>query len=180
MSQSNTGALISADHRSRYLHHYASKGPVEPRPNVWLPTIEEWIRDLGAQSVIDYGCGAARGVSRFCSVKVHDYDPGVLGLDTVPQPADLVVSVHMLEHVEPEHMDRVIAHIKSLALKAALVVVSCEPSTKVLTDGYPWHCVVRPYDWWWGRLGGLLLPTIKGNAREFATLIQGSDLRRPA
>lgn len=163
-------------HRQRYLDYYA-EGTRAPSitPNVWLNRIENLIRHEDARSVIDYGCGAARGICRFLppKIKAVDYDPGLPGvIGELPLPADLVVSIHMLEHVELEKLDAVIEHIVSLALKAALIVVSCEPSTKMLPDGTPWHTVVQPPGWWLNKLGGEVQETIKPAKLEFATVIR--------
>ena len=71
----------------------------------------------------------------------------------LPQPADLVVCWHVLEHVEPDCLAAVLAHIQRLADQAILCAVSCAPSTKVLPDGTPWHTLVQPPTWWAGTLG---------------------------
>jgi hypothetical protein len=172
--------LISDHHRVLYQQHYDMhpiKGP--RRPSIWINRIENEARRFEARSIIDYGCGAARGVSCCSTLPVADYDPGVPGLENVPEPADLVVSIHMLEHVEEDKIDAVVEHIRSLALKAALIVVSCEHSTKLLPDGTPWHSFVRPYWWWAGKLGGELIQTIKDPEREFATVLRADyTLRR--
>lgn len=160
--------LISDRHRDLYRRHYDTR-VVESRPSAWLPRIEALADRHGLRTVVDYGCGAARGVSRFSRLAVTDYDPAVPGCEWVPAPADLVVSVHALEHVEPESVDAVIDHMRGLALRALLVVVSCEASTKTLPDGSPWHSFVRPWDYWLGRLSDLTpIETIKGPEREFA------------
>lgn len=165
-------ALISDRHRELYRHYYERHQlQIYPRPNHWLPRIEQIAVVLNAQSVLDYGCGAARGLSPYCSVPVVDYDPGVPGCDALPRPCDLVVSIHMLEHVEPEKLGAVLDHMRSLALKAWLVVVSLEASTKVLPDGSPWHSLVREADWWRDRLPGFTpVPTLKSPDKEFAAL----------
>lgn len=146
-------AMISDRHADLYRRYYAERD-IAPRPSQWQPRIEELARRIGARSIIDYGCGANRGLSRFSKLRVVDYDPGLPEVSVLPEPADLVVSIHMLEHVEPECVDSVIDHMLSLAEKALLLVVSCQPSTKSLPDGSPWHSFVRDADWWRARLIG--------------------------
>jgi hypothetical protein len=164
--------LISDRHRDLYMRHYDTR-VIEPRPSVWLPRIELLADMHGARTVVDYGCGAARGVSRFSRLSVTDYDPAVPGCEAVPDPADMVVSVHALEHVEPESVDAVIDHMRDLALRVLLVVVSCEESTKTLPDGSPWHSFVKPYDYWLGRLSDFRpIVSIKDPRKEFAAVLE--------
>jgi hypothetical protein len=143
--------LISPEHAERYRQYYASREVVS-RPSVWLSRVEDLALQIGAESIIDYGCGAARGISRFSCFDVVDYDPGVPGCEVMPEPADLVVSIHALEHVEPGYVDPVIENMKALARVAVFIVVSCETSTKTLADGTPWHSFVRDVAWWQKRL----------------------------
>jgi hypothetical protein len=137
--------LISQRHARLYQDYYAQRR-IEPRRSGWVDRVEALAKQLRASSIIDYGCGAARGISHFCSLPVADYDPGVPGCTDIPAPADLVVSMHALEHVEPQYVDAVIDHMLALARTAVFIVVSCEPSTKKLPDGSPWHCFVRSAD----------------------------------
>jgi hypothetical protein len=164
-------ARISPAHRLRYQQYYAARSVVQ-RPSAWLPRIEEIASQIGARTIIDYGCGAARGISGFCSLPVTDYDPGVPACAAPPDGADLVVSIHALEHVEAQYVDAVIDHMHTLARKGVLIVVSCEPSTKVLPDGSAWHCFVQSADWWRNRLPSFQpLPTVMDRpGAEFAAL----------
>lgn len=160
--------LYSEWHAAMYRRHHAGRA-TDRRPNVWLPRIEQLAAQIGAQSILDYGCGAARGISAFCSLPVHDYDPGVPECAAPPPPADLVVSIHALEHVEPDCLAAVIVDMERLARVAVFVVVSCEASTKVLPDGTPWHSLVRPVPWWTDVLRDWMpAPTIKAPHKEFA------------
>lgn len=163
-------SLISDRHRDLYRRYYETHA-VESRPSIWLPRIEALADLHELRTVIDYGCGAARGISQFSRLAVADYDPAVPGCEAIPAPADLVVSIHALEHVEAGSVNTVIEHMRELALQALLIVVSCEESTKVLPDGSPWHCFARPWDYWLGRLSDFRpLETIKEPGKEFAGL----------
>jgi hypothetical protein len=161
--------LISDRHAQMYRDHYAESAEPEPRPNSYLERIENFALEIGAKTVLDYGCGRARGVSRFSKLNVWDYDPGVPGCDRSPPSADLVVSIHMLEHVEPDHLIDVVSHMILLARKGVFVVVSCEESTKTLPDGSPWHSLVLSPVAWRLILWDLTpTETIKPAGREFA------------
>lgn len=162
--------LISERHKWRYLEyhkHTCSTGRASP----WEPQVREIYNKVGAKSILDYGCGKARALSRYSGLPVRDYDPGITGLG-IPREADLVVSIHMLEHVEPECIDAVIWDIEELANKAILMVVSCQPSTKLLPDGTPWHTFVRDVDWWAERLARYEpYPPMKLNGAEYAAVM---------
>lgn len=107
-----------------------------------------------AQSLLDYGCG--RGQLADClrqadvSFAIREYDPAIPGKDMLPEPADVVVCTDVLEHIEPEKLTAVLAHVKRLTRKAALLVVATRPSGKTLTDGRNAHLILESDDWWAG------------------------------
>jgi hypothetical protein len=138
---------ISLHHAALYQQHYKTHPPVM-LPSRWVDRVQELADRVQARTILDYGCGPSRGISNFLPYPVRDYDPGVEGLDARPKKAELVISIHVLEHVEAECVDAVLADLISLAQKALFVVVSCEPSTKLLPDGSPWHTFVRDAGWW--------------------------------
>lgn len=138
--------LISDRHRQQYRDHYKTREPRD-RENVWALTAAKIAMQVNATSLLDYGSGISNGFANGF-LNCARYDPAVPGIDGPPLPADLVVCVHTLEHVESDCLAEVLAHIDSLAIKATLLVVSTEESTKVLPDGSPWHCLVRPPAWW--------------------------------
>ena len=163
---------ISAEHAARYQAYYAEH-PTVSLPSRWLDRVEDLAIRHQARSVLDYGSGPSRGLSRFMTRPVLDYDPGVPGLDSPPERADLVVCIHTLEHVEAECLDDVLWHLVSLARRALFVVVSCEPSSsKVLPDGTPWHTFVRDAKWWRRYLHGFVeQPILKKPGAEYAALV---------
>lgn len=167
---------ISDEHRERYRQYYATAlNRRAPRPSQWLHQVESYARLFSATTLLDYGSGPSGGIKGYTSLfSIAEYDPGVPGLDEDPSPADMVVSIHALEHVEPESLDDVVAHIMCLSLKASLVVVSCEASMKILPDHTPWHTFVRPAQWWEGYFRSIGFRKVDSRpgmeGREFAAL----------
>jgi hypothetical protein len=133
------------------------------RPNGYGGKGDKWaqaVRDLVAQfdcrSVLDYGCGegtlkkALADLETF--IRIDEWDPAVPGKETWPRFADLVVCTDMLEHVEPERLTTVLAHIKVLARKAVFVVIATRPSNKTMADGRNAHLILEDDVWWSTRM----------------------------
>jgi Methyltransferase domain len=163
---------ISRHHAALYQQYYEAR-PTLMLPSRWIDRVETLAARLQAQTILDYGCGPGRGLSRFLTRPVRDYDPGVADLATAPRAADLVVCIHVLEHVEPASLDEVVDHLQWLARKAVFVVVSCEASTKTLPDGSPWHTLVRDASWWRKYLHDFVAqPCLKEAGKEYAALLE--------
>jgi hypothetical protein len=98
---------------------------------------------------------------------VTEYDPAIVGKDTPPSPADLVASTDVLEHIEPESLDEVLAHIASLARVGVFLVISCRRAVARLPDGRNAHLIVESPEWWRDKLARHW-PSyrIAGDARE--------------
>ena len=173
-------ARFSPAHIALYQAHYATVTP-RMRPPRWLPLLEETAAAIWATSVLDYGCGPVANLAAFVQLPVINYDPAVPAYAAEPGPADLVVCMHVLEHIEPEYVTATLLHLWSLTRKAALVMVSCQPSTKVLPDGSPWHSFIKPPRWWAETLEALALPgTCEALPVDRPGLEYGCLLRRKA
>jgi hypothetical protein len=114
------------------------------------PEILAFARQLGAETALDYGCGVGTLKPRLRPHRliVQEYDPGIRVRDRLPGPADLVVCTDVLEHVEPERVGAVWAHLRRLTRKGAYVVVSCRPAQHRLPDGRNAHLTVME-PWFW-------------------------------
>ncbi len=100
-------------------------------------------------TVLDYGCGKgtlAKALGPF--IPVTEYDPGIAGKDAPPEPADLVVCLDVLEHIEPDCLDAVLADLARLAQKKLFVVISTKPSKRIMADGRDTHLSLHDDAWW--------------------------------
>ncbi len=104
----------------------------------------------GFRTVLDYGCGKGTlaPVLRHYGFTVEEYDPGIPGKDGDPSPADLVVCVDVMEHVEMDCVDDVIKHIAGLSKRLAYFMIDNGPAQKTLPDGRNAHITIQGRKWW--------------------------------
>lgn len=139
--------LASAGYREQLQEKHASMAWGK-HGHSHAPEIIDFCKHLGARSVLDYGCGRATLKKALPDLKVFEYDPGIVGKDELPKIADVVACTDVLEHVEPELIDRVLRHIYLLAARGAYLVIATRPAREALPDGRNAHLIVKPSDWW--------------------------------
>ena len=122
-------------------HKYGTGGPM------WIEQIRDVIRSSHHVTVIDYGCGKGL-LAKMLMVQCQSYDPAIPEFSKLPHPADLVVCLDVLEHIEPEFLDNVLDHLVSLAEKQLFVAVSLKEAGRVLRDGRNAHLIVKDPEWW--------------------------------
>jgi hypothetical protein len=103
-------------------------------------------------SVLDYGSGHGSLARWFyknsVELDLREYEPGIAAKSSLPTPADLVVCVDVMEHVEPEYVGDVLDHIQSLAHKCVYFSIDTAPAERLLPDGRNAHLVQKPSKWW--------------------------------
>ncbi len=107
--------------------------------------------------MLDYGAGRGSLAEALrllvpADIRISEYDPAVPRIQDMPVFADLVVTTDVLEHVEPERLGAVLAHLRLLARKAIFAVIATRPSNKVLSDGRNAHLILEQDAWWVERL----------------------------
>jgi hypothetical protein len=128
------------------------------RGEKWAGIVLQVAYAYQCHSVLDYGCGQGtlaamlRTLVRPDIYRVDEYDPAIAGKDAPPLFADLVSCTDVLEHIEPDRLDAVLGHLRTLARKAVFVVISLKPTNKRLRDGRNAHLIIRPAAWWKDRL----------------------------
>lgn len=150
------GTLISSDYLKLQQQLHASPRGYGEGGDKWAKTVA-LVADLyGAGSILDYGCGQGSLVRALRKMgrgwRLAEYDPAIAGKSGPPAFADMVVCTDVLEHIEPDRLDRVLAHIKSLMRKVGFLVISTRPANKVMADGRNAHLIVEPGDWWEARV----------------------------
>jgi hypothetical protein len=102
-----------------------------------------------AATVLDYGCGEQTLAAALKPhIRILGYDPGIPGRDAAPKPCDLTVCLDVLEHIEPERLDKVLHHIHCVTAKAAYFVVATRAARTILPSGRNAHLIIEPAEFW--------------------------------
>lgn len=105
--------------------------------------IEEW----KPRTILDYGCGKGE-LEKVLGGLVRSYDPCIAQFSHEPKPADCLVSIAVLEHVEPECVVAVLDHMAALTERFCYLMIACVPSMHNLPDGRNSHLTIMPPEWW--------------------------------
>ncbi len=151
------GDLISPAYRETQVALHAAPRGYGGKGYKWSVAVAELFGRFDAGSVLDYGCGQGTLIARLREsglrgIRFSEYDPAITGKDTKPSFADLVVCTDVLEHIEPEKLDTVLRHLRTLARKALFVVIATRPSGKTLSDGRNAHLILESAEWWQARV----------------------------
>lgn len=110
------------------------------------------IDQLEIDTLLDYGCGSMRNLLKVLACERDcgyvGYDPAVPNFSAPPQPADMVCCIDVLEHIEPELLDNVLNHLRSLSRRWSFMTVHTGPARKTLSDGRNAHLIQQPPLWW--------------------------------
>ena len=121
---------------------------------VYGEAVSGLVEASGSNTLLDYGCGSKRSLASVlnCDVLYQGYDPAVPEFSKDPDPADLLVCIDVLEHIEPEHLDSVIEHLASKCKRLAFVTIHTGPAVKVLSDGRNAHLIQEDDAFWLPKL----------------------------
>ncbi|MFN9123208.1 MAG: methyltransferase domain-containing protein [bacterium] len=139
---------ISENYRDLNRQLHAENNAFGTSGRKWAVAVEFLHARFKISSVLDYGCGKQTLSSALPALNIAGYDPAIPELSAKPASADLVVCGDVLEHIEPEYLDKVIEDLDDLSKKIAFIVVSTREAAKTLQDGRNAHLIVKPADWW--------------------------------
>lgn len=106
---------------------------------------------INTKDILDYGCGK-QTLEKELGFSINNYDPCITELSASPQPADLVVCTDVMEHIEPDCLDDVLAHLRILCKKAIFLSVATRPARKTLADGRNAHLIIESGQWWFNKI----------------------------
>lgn len=144
--------IITEEYRelNRQLHEQkAGYGTSGAHWRAMVRPLSHW----GRKRILDWGCGVATlSKSLGPAYSVTNYDPCIPGLDAEPEPHPVVVCGDVLEHVEPDLLDNVLAELRRLTQEVAFFVIALQPSSRFLPDGRNCHLILESPDWWRGKI----------------------------
>lgn len=146
--------LLSSDYKQVLINtHEATKSAWGGGHSVdKLHKYEQHMAALGTKTILDYGCANGKFKVYMSKKKPHytvsEYDPGIVGKDSMPDPADYIVCCDVMEHIEEEYLDTVLQHLKDLTIKGGFFNISTKEAITILTDGSNAHKIVKDGNWW--------------------------------
>jgi hypothetical protein len=150
-----TAATISDEYRKLQteLHRNPEYGVASLS---FAPIVAHVIRELQARTVADYGAGKKNLLVGLKEAGVrldayYPYDP-VFPEYGPPRAADLVCCIDVLEHIEPDRLENVLAELARITVAFGFFSIHMEPADKVLADGRNAHLIQQPSSWWLPRL----------------------------
>ena len=122
----------------------------------FAPIVADLIRQTNVQSVSDYGAGKKRlleGLKKagLTPGEYFPYDP-VFPEYGEAKAAQLVCCIDVLEHIEPDLLDNILADLKRITTTLGFFTVHTGPAKKVLADGRNAHLIQESNSWWLKKL----------------------------
>jgi len=133
------------------LHGCNKMGKNSRRKTPKLFNIPEFLQTYNPVSIIDYGCGSGSLVNYLSKdyPLVHGYDPCVRHYCKYPKRVyDVLISMDVLEHIEPDFLDENLKDIDKLFSKAAYLDIHTSASPTLLPDGRNAHLIQEQPDFW--------------------------------
>lgn len=147
--------------------------------HVFAPMIARLMNSYKVNEVLDYGCGKCSLLMTMGEERMVDhafeytgYDPAVERYSQAPMPAEMVVCLDVLEHVEPQCLPDVLEDLRRCTQKLGFFTITIVAAKKMLSDGRNAHLIVKPPIWWLERImEHFTVHTYQNNGSGFAVLV---------
>lgn len=173
--------LITDDYKAQQekLHAVGNYGVTAKK---YGAMVSKLVDKIEAEHLLDYGCGSNRSLTETLAPNrdfiYQAYDPCVPEYSEAPVPADIVVCIDVLEHIESDLLDNVLDHLAELTQQILFCSINTGPAGKTLEDGRNAHLIQEPLPWWvpklWERF---TIQTVQvAGPQEFFVIAQAIDL----
>lgn len=142
---------ITDKHRQRLREKHDSDPEFGVIGHLWASRVYAYMTDMDCSSMLDYGSGRAKLVAAVAErwaqnpylpdFKGREYEPAFN--DPRPAPACFVTCIDVLEHVERDMLDNVLADIRRCTERAGLITISLRNSARKSI-----HPIVETREWW--------------------------------
>lgn len=138
--------VISDTYRAENEHIHSTHEHYGTGAHLYVGLVRELIKALDTSDILDYGCGKGT-LAKELGQTIHEYDPAIPEKSSPPEPADLVICACVLEHIEPEYVDSVLADLRRCTKRCALLII---PHMQAIDGGL--HLSAHPREWWDAKL----------------------------
>ena len=141
--------VVSQDYKEQLQKLHSSTVWGETAQNM-VGRIKPVIDKYDLKELVDYGSGHGgfRKSLNDTSYSIHEYDPGIPGKDVLAPEKDFLLSIDVLEHIEPDKIDSVLEDMQRIMQKAGFFSIATGPARKILPDGRNAHLIIEDADWW--------------------------------
>ena len=118
--------LITEEHRSSETQKHIADPDYGGESIEYADIISTTINRLQVKDVLDYGAGKGElhhYLALDHEVALHLYDPAIQKIAELPEPHDLVLCINVLEHVEEDCLDAVLADLVRCAKRNIFIVI---------------------------------------------------------
>jgi hypothetical protein len=141
--------------------------------------LKDFVDRTKPTSILDFGCGKGRLVARlqedFPTIMIQGYDPGntIFDINLDEIRVDLLISTDVLEHVEPEHIDKTLEYLSTKS-RYIYHLIALSPAKLILPDGRNAHLIQESPDWWRQRFLDIGYKIFKEDYQEFYKIPKGT------
>jgi len=143
--------LLTEEYRQLLAQKHGTGGWKDPAAGQYVDIIIKHAQELGETRLLDYGSGGG-GLKRILTERggyeVTEYEPSREDLMHNNTPHNYVVSIDVLEHIEPDLLDNVLDDLQRVTLKGGYFTVSTRAAGQQLPDGRNAHLIIKPFEWW--------------------------------
>lgn len=147
----NKPELISAEYRDMNRAAHLKDPTYGVHAGKYAEMIIKLSKALNTTSILDYGCGKGF-LGKAMPFPIWEYDPAIPGKSDSPRPADIVVCVDVLEHIEPDKLEFVLDDLRRCMKKVGFFSIHLGAASKKYSNGKNMHLIQNGAGWWQKKL----------------------------